>query len=518
MKRLPIGIQSFEKLINNNALYIDKTRHIYELITTGDTYFLSRPRRFGKSLLISTLAAIFQGKRSLFDGLSIAQSDWQWQTFPIIRIDFSNFSLDTPEQLTVGLQQTLHDIAAHYQVSLTETGDLKRLFRTLIIQLAKLNPVVILIDEYDKAIIHHLGKNTEIAKQNRDILKNFYEVIKASDEYLQFVLLTGISKFSKMSVFSGLNNLNDISMHHRYADLVGCTEQEIDENFTDYVQKLAEAQQLSVAKVRDKMRQWYNGFRFTKSDIKVYTPYSLLLLFHNLDFANYWFSSATPTFLINLIRDQSYDIQAIEAKNIDAMAFTSYDIDNLRVLPLLVQTGYLTIAQYHRDYDAYDLAYTNFEVRQAFTQHLAELLTGVSPELTTSHLLHCIQHLQANHLAQFFQTLQIFFANIPYQIQLPHEYYYQTIFYVLFKLLGLRIHAEIQTNDGRVDAVIETATHIYVMEFKFNGSAEQALQQIHDKRYYQPYLHLAKTIVLLGINFDQQGHNLDDYQVEILPE
>ena len=515
MKNLPIGIQTFEKLISQDSLYNDKTQLIYELISSGSAYFLSRPRRFGKSLLISTLEAIFKGKKALFKGLWLEHSNWQWQEYPVIRIDFSELTANTPQQLESKLKSRLCEIYKDYQLTPPAEGDLQQFFIALITKLSKLGQVVILIDEYDKNIIDNI-MHPQAAAEIRELLKSFYSIIKSRDEHIKFVLLTGITKFSKMSVFSGLNNLNDISMDAAWTTLLGCTEQEIDNYFPDYIQALADKQQWTVAKTREEMREWYNGFRFSKAEITVYNPYSLLLLFTKYEFDNYWFSTATPTFLLNLIKTQKYDVQQIESKNIRREAFASYDIEQLEVLPLLLQTGYITIQSYNRQRDNYNLSYPNKEVAESFNRYLIRMFTSVPPEQVDKYLWECIDALEANDLETFFSNLEIFFANLAYELHLPYEKYYQSIFYLLFKILGVNIHAEMKTNKGSIDTVMETATHIYIMEFKFDGSAQQALQQIHDKQYYQKYQRQQKHLVLVGVNFSRSQRNLDDYVVEAL--
>jgi len=452
-KPLPIGIQSFEKLITGGFLYVDKTRDIYRMITEGVAYFLSRPRRFGKSLLISTLEAIFQGKRELFNGLWIDGSDYVWNAHPVIRIDFSQFRVTSPDELRQNLMERIQELAKANGL-ICDTGDYQKRFRDLIIQLSSQGQVVVLVDEYDKPIMDNIG-NVETATRIRDVLKGFYEVLKGLDEYLRFVFLTGVSKFSKVGVFSGLNHLKDITLDMRFGALLGMTQEEVESCFPEYLNIFSQNAGMSVPELIAKIRHWYDGFCFSKAGVHIYNPFSLLMLLDMQDFRNYWFETGTPTFLIRLIRSQKYDVRELEDLQVNELAFSSYEIDHLDVLPILVQTGYLTIKGYDSTRRLYTLDYPNFEVRESFVKYLIDEFSPVRKEVADAHVWQMIDAMRAGDMNRFFEVLQIFFAGIPYDIQIRQERYYQTVFYLIFKLMGLQAGVEVRTSRGRMDAAGE---------------------------------------------------------------
>ena len=353
LKPLPNSISTFRKIIEGEFLYIDKTQSVYQLVHHGaGAYFLSRPRRFGKSLLISTLVEVFRGNRELFHGLWIDSSDYDWKTHPIIRLDFSQEPTKTAETLSNTISIYLSEIAASYGVDLPE-GPYYRQFRNLIQVLAKESQVVILIDEYDKPLIDNL-ENLEEATRIRDTLKAFYAVIKALEQHIRLTFITGISKFSKVSIFSDLNNLNDLTIDGRFGTMLGITEEELTHYFQDRLPLFAEQEQLTVAELRDKIRYWYDGFRFSHVPAAVYNPFSTMLLFEKFSFHNYWFESGTPTFLVKLIKQKEADLPRLRALKIREIAFSTYEIENLAIIPLLYQTGYLTIKDYEPEQRRYN--------------------------------------------------------------------------------------------------------------------------------------------------------------------
>ena len=359
--QLPVGIHDFETIRTENYLYVDKTQLIYQMITQGRMYFLSRPRRFGKSLLVSTLHAIFQGKKHLFKDLWMDQSDYTWEQYPVIWLDMSAVMSTSTELLQQTLGEQLDIIAEQYDVKLATSLSIFGRLNKLITQLSKTNQkVVVLIDEYDKPLIDQIHR-PEIAMGNREILKQFYGILKVQNANIRFILLTGVSKFSKVSVFSGLNNLRDISLSTDYATLLGYTEQELTYYFKPEINSLAQKEGLSHPALLDKIKHWYNGYRFSEEETSVYNPFSALLLFTEQKFSDYWFETGTPTFLVNLIQERQFDIANMENLEIGAASFSTYEIDELNVLPLLYQTGYLTIKSYDRSTRNYELGYPNRE-------------------------------------------------------------------------------------------------------------------------------------------------------------
>ncbi len=509
-KLLPIGIQTFRKIREEDYLYVDKTRQIYDLITTGTAYFLSRPRRFGKSLLISILEAIFKGEKELFQGLYIERMNYDWQIYPVIRISFGGNLYENRQVIEKYLVESLEGIAQNYAVKL-QKKEFSSMLRELIKALAKGNRVVVLVDEYDKPLIDNLT-NPSVYKENRETLKAFYSIFKEMDEYLKFVFLTGVSKFSKVGVFSGLNNLEDITMDEHYSSLLGWTQGELESNFQVQIKALAQREEEMEQKVIKKIKYWYNGYRFSAKKVYVYNPFSTLLLFKQKSFKFHWFETGTPSFLIELMKKQNtFSLKEMVDNRVSEEAFSSYEIENLEVLPLLFQTGYLTIKNYDKQMRLYELGYPNFEVNNAFTERLIKTFSCLEPGMAEGYVVKLIRSLQSNDLENFFEVLRIFFANIPYTIQLKQEKYYQTIFYLIFSLLGLRIQAEVTTNRGRIDAVVELKESVYIFEFKLFGTHQEALAQVEERRYYEKYLDSGRRIILVGAAFDPEERNVGEY-------
>ncbi len=509
MKRLPVGIQTFRDIVQNDYLYVDKTDKIFDLVNNPKgVYFFSRPRRFGKSLLISTLNEIFEGEKELFKDLWIYKADYAWEKHPVIRIDFSKSKARNSDELINYIVYQLDKIAQLYGITLEQTQyDIK--FDELLTKLSGINKVVVLIDEYDKPIIDNI-ENKELAIELREILKGFYTIIKACDEYIRFVLLTGVSKFSKAGVFSGLNNLEDISMDARYSSLLGITREEMEGSFKEYIDQFAESEGSSKSELIEKITYWYDGFCFSRRCEKVFNPFSLLLLFKKLSFGNYWFESATPSFLIKLMKEKNFDIKRLKEMEVREESFGAYELENLAVLPLLFQTGYLTIKEYDKDLMTYILGYPNFEVENSFQY---ALLNSYSCIHVDGYLIDLIRALRNDNFETFFDTLRIFFADIPYDLHISKEKYYQTVFYLIFSLIGLKVEAEVKTNKGRIDAVI-IDKDIYIFEFKFNGDKDNALRQIKERGYFEKYQAKSKEIYLFGVEFTDR--NIGDWVLEKL--
>jgi len=519
MTPLTTSVYTFEKLRDGGFLYVDKTAGVYELIEPACAqYFLSRPRRFGKSLLISTLKAIFQGRRDLFEApanggvnLAIADTDYDWKTYPVIHLDLGTAAARTAEELERMLGYSVDDSAKAKGVSLTREGSAAR-FNELIAALAtRLGKVVILIDEYDKPLLGHLGQ--ESAREIQDVLKQFYAVVKATEAQQRFVLLTGVSKFSKVSVFSDLNNLTDLTMDPRAATLLGYTQTELEANFPEYIERLAGAIGKTTPETLDELRVWYNGYRFHSNADAVYNPVSVMKCFDTQEFKNYWFETGTPTFLLDLLKREPLDLDNLE---VDENAFSTYDPVALHPLPLLFQTGYLTITAGEVLGDAryYALGYPNLEITQSFSYWLARSMAGVlDPELSGA-LKRMVKALQAGDADTMLEHLKTFFHNVPYDIVEQKEKYYQTIFFTVFKLIGAMVEAESRTSRGRIDAVVKTAGHIYLFEFKLRGAAEEAMAQIREKRYAAPYLDDGRPVTLVGAAFDRKQRNLDRWLIQ----
>jgi hypothetical protein len=518
--KLPIGIQAFETMREQGYVYVDKTRWIHRLATEGMFYFMSRPRRFGKSLLVSTLKCLFEGRKELFAGLWLAeQTDWPWRAHPVIGVDFNGIPASDPEELKSSLGRYLGVIAT--RAGLTLDGEVPAVrFRELILALHQQTqtPVVVLIDEYDKPLIEHLGRGEDglaIAKANRNILRGFFGVLKDGEvsPRLRFVLLTGVSRFSKVSVFSELNNLQDLSMNGQYADLLGYTQAELEQHFAGHLERFSAALGCSPETVRAKLALRYNGYRFSERDISVYNPFSILNALSENQLRNYWFASGTPTFLINLLQEKRYDLTEMEGVEVMASAFATFDLERLGLEGLLFQTGYLTIKDVQDD--LYTLGYPNQEVKTAFTEALLLAYTEPADGRMSGQTRRLGIHLRQGKLEAFFETLNAILATIPYTLNARRdEAYFHTIFYLLLTATGVEATSEVLTSRGRIDLAVEFADRVYVIEFKCGQSAEAALRQIRERGYAARYAQSGKTVTLIGINFDPEQRNLAEWRVE----
>ena len=520
MKKLPVGIQSFEQIVHEGYIYLDKTHDIYNLIENGRYYFLSRPRRFGKSLLVSTLRCLFEGKKELFNGLWI-QDKWQWEKHPVVMIDFNGIPHFSQEELKTSLEYNLEKIAQEYDIEL-KAPVLGSKFKELIITLSKKygSNVVILIDEYDKPIIDHIGKGKErleIAQDNRDILKSFYGAIKEADvaNATRFVLLTGVSKFSQVSIFSELNNLADITMDARYCAMLGVTDEEIGRYFGDRIENIASAQGLSRENALTKLRDYYNGYRFSEEDTKVYNPFSVLRCFDEGRFKNYWFETGTPTFLVNLIKENNYYIPDIENLELRESGFSTYDIEDLRIEPLLFQTGYITIKDLHRT--IYTLGYPNQEVRVSFLEILFDKFSGIRDSKQRAGFLKIEEYLEEGDFNSFIEIIKSLFATIEYTIGYRlNEAHFHSLFYLMVSASGVYCHSELLTSTGRIDLAVSFKNRVYIMEFKCDQSSKKAMGQIRSKGYPERFIHTGKDIYLVGINFSTEKKNIEDWEIKKL--
>ncbi len=513
MKKLPIGLQTFSELIRDNYVYVDKTKIIYELISTGKYYFLARPRRFGKSLLVSTLGDIFSGNKDLFKGLAISSLPYDWKQYPVIKISFSDIPCSTPEEFKKELRHYLLDIAKHHNIALDDGDVPARMLREIVKQLSDKNLVVLLIDEYDYPILRHLHEGS-IADKMREILKDFYIVIKGLDEYLRFVLLTGVSKFAKTSVFSGLNNLEDISLAAQYNDLAGYTKNEISIYFKEHLTLSAEKMKISFEQLFEKITIWYDGYRFAKDAIvtKIYNPFSVMLCLKNSDFSNYWFATGTPTFLINLLKVKQYPLQSFESVKASEGELGQFDIEDIDLKVLMFQTGYLSIKAYNPETRNYTLGYANKETMDSLAELAIKSMSDLPRAQVYEIVVLLLKAFEKNDLKQLEAVLTELFASVPYTIQIGEEKYYQTIFYLILKMVGADIIVEYPTNIGRLDAVVQTKNSFFIVEFKINSTASKAIQQIEDKKYYQPYLSRGKNIILVGIAFDTIMKNVSSIE------
>ncbi len=513
MKDITSSVYSIEDLIQGNFLYVDKTEYIWQLIKPAkEMYFLSRPRRFGKSLTVSTLKAVFEGKKELFKGLAIYDKPYDWKPHPVIHLDLNGFDFSSLAAVKNSLIRLMKETAAYHNVDLTESSP-DNMFREIIGKLSQQQNVVILLDEYDKPILNNISK-PEIS----DVLtcmKSFYSVIKAFESKLRFAFITGVSKFCHVSLFSDLNNLTDISMDARYATMLGYTQEELEANFGDRISELAGTQ--DVAAFKEKIKVWYNGYRFYKNSKTVYNPVSLAQFFEKGgEFNNYWFATGTPSFLMELTKKTEFDFRSvIGSSSVPEIAFSAFEIDNIDPLTLLLQTGYVTIKNTEERFGQtwYFLDFPNQEVTTAFSAYILNSYAGKTQTDGVRFVAEFATSLLNNDLKKLRKTMEIFFAGIPYDVHKKQESTFQGIFFSIFRLLGVYIEAESTTNDGRIDAVVQTNDAIYIFEFKLDNDPT-ALEQIKAKEYCKKYMLDKRDIYIIGVNFDSVKGNLIAWQEE----
>ena len=530
-RKLPLGVQSFKDLREKDFLYVDKTEFLFRLVNSSKVYFLSRPRRFGKSLFLSTLAAYFRGQKELFKDLylekaeeeqSIQENRGAWQAYPVLYLDFNTKNYNDEQALVDILNLHLNEWEAQYDICKAAEAPEDR-FRLLIAALFKQigKQVVILVDEYDKPLLQTMGVNEELNEHYRNTLKAFYSVIKTCDEYIRFAFLTGVTKFSKISIFSDLNNLKDISMHEAYAGICGMTQKELETNFQPEIQALAEKQKLDYSQALAALKQWYDGYLFHPAGEGMYNPYSILNAFDYKEVKSYWFSTGTPTFLVNYLKEAHYYIPDLDGNvELNEAGLETYRAVAQDALPILFQAGYLTIKEYISDLRLYRLGFPNDEVRYGFLQNLLPAYSDVSFGQTGVWVGRFIQDIRKGNVDEFMERIQAIIASIPYdnfpkeKLKL-REQNYQTAVYLVFALMGQFVQTEVYCSTGRADCVVKTADTVYIFEFKLssNGSTEDALNQIKKNRYAEQYKVDGKKIVLIGSSFDEHTRTIKDWKV-----
>ncbi|MDR3108684.1 MAG: ATP-binding protein [Planctomycetaceae bacterium] len=517
LPKLPFGIQNFEKLRNLNCLYVDKTKQIYDMITNNSgVVFLARPRRFGKSLICSAIGAVFDNKRELFKGLYIDASDWEWETYPVIRIDLNAGNYyDGQIALYSTIDCALKSCSRQYGIPLEGSSSSEK-FSTLIecLYTKFSKPVVVIIDEYDKPLLSTIDK-PEICEQLRTALKGFYGVLKTSDQYLKFVFLTGVTKFSQVSVFSDLNQVNDISFDEDYADICGITQEELEQNFEPFFDAAMKENELDREGYLGKLKLFYNGYRFTDKPIKVYNPFGLINHFtKKYKFQSFWYNTGTPAFLMKLLSEQKIDLVNLEKIEVGVNEFVNFSIDKLDALPILYQTGYLTIINFNKDENFYTFDYPNLEVKTAFADSLMKDYFGCRGTEQSSFVAKVPRLLRAGDIDEVMEHIQSFLAGIPYDLAIANERYYQTVIHVLFRMLGFDTDSEIRIAKGRLDTKVETKNNVYCFEFKLNGTAQDAINQINTKDYLTPWLKSGKKLFKIGVKFDCEERNVTDWIIE----
>ena len=513
-KIYPIGIQNFEKIRRDGYFYIDKTALVYQMVKTGSYFFLSRPRRFGKSLLVSTLEAYFEGKRELFEGLAIEKLEKDWTKHPILHIDLNTEKYENLESLENILNDTLYKWEKVYGTEPSETSlplRFKGVIRRAYEQTG--NRVAIFVDEYDKPMLQAIG-NEELQKAFHNTLQAFYGAIKTMDGYIKFAFLTGVTKFGKVSVFSALNNLIDLSMDERYAAICGMTEKEIHDNLEEDLLELADKQKMSYEEVCRELKTCYDGYHFVENSVGIYNPFSVLNTFFKMKFGSYWFETGTPTYLVELLKAHHYDLHCMAHVETDADILNSVDSASTNPIPVIYQSGYLTIKKFDERFGIYRLGFPNREVEEGFMKFLLPFYANTNKVESPFQILKFVREVESGDYESFFRRLQSFFADTPYELIRDQELHYQNVLFIVFKLIGFYVKAEYHTSQGRINLVLQTDEFIYVMEFKLEGSAEEALRQINEKNYAQPFATDPRKLFKIGINFSSQTRNIERWIVE----
>ena len=515
--KLPIGIQDFESLRIDGYTYVDKTEQIYRLISEGRYYFLSRPRRFGKSLLITTLKAMFLGKRELFKGLAIdRKDDWEWAVHPVMHLDLNTEKYDSKETLNdrlnlflSGYEQLYGRNEAERSLGARFEGVIQRAYR----QTGQ--RVVILVDEYDKPMLQAIG-NKELQEEYRNTLKGFYGALKSMDGCIKFAMLTGVTKFGKVSVFSDLNNLIDISLDYEYHDICGITEQELLTVFAERIDLLAQRNGLSREECIAKLRQMYDGYHFHQHAPGVYNPFSVLNTFWKGEFGSYWFETGTPTYLVHLLRRHCYDLEMMAQASVTADVLNSVDVESRDPIPVIYQSGYLTIKGFDDRFRKYRLGFPNEEVAEGFIKYLAPYYLNNIEKRSAFDIEKFATDMESGKPEQFLNRLKSLFASAPYDSTTgDKENHFQNMMWVVFKMMGFYSHTEYHTSDGRIDLLVETPLYRYVMEFKLDGTAEEALEQIESKDYPLQFQMDGKKTYLAGVNFSRETRTIERYLVKL---
>ena len=514
--KLPIGIQDFEKIRTGGYLYIDKTEQVYRLASEGSYYFLSRPRRFGKSLLISTIKALFQGKRELFKGLAIDQKeDWEWVEHPVMHLDLNTEKYDSKEKLENLLNDFLVKEEAKYGRQESETS-LGLRFQGLIQRAYEKTGqrVVILVDEYDKPMLQAIG-NKELQDEYRGTLKGFYGALKSMDGCIKFAMLTGVTKFGKVSVFSDLNNLEDISLLRQYYDICGISDEELLSYFDAEIDHLAEENDMTREECIARLRRMYDGYHFHQKAKGMYNPFSVLNTFKNREFGSYWFETGTPSYLVELLRRHYYDLEEMATSEVTADVLNSIDAESTNPIPVIYQSGYLTIKGYDTEFQMYHLGFPNQEVEEGFIKYLAPFYLDNREERSVFDIRSFTSDVREGKAEQFLSRLKSLFASAPYDsVKGDRENHFQNLMWVVFKMMGFYSHTEYHTSNGRIDLLLETPQYRYIMEFKLDGTAEEALQQIKDKDYPLQFQQDDRQTYIIGVNFSKETRTIDRWVME----
>jgi hypothetical protein len=513
MMKYPIGIQNFESLRMDGYVYVDKTDLIYKLVNEGRYYFLSRPRRFGKSLLISTLDAYLSGKRELFKGLALEQLEKDWTKYPILHLDLNNQRYDSVESLNQILDLNLskwEDLYGRYDKEKSFSLRFAGIIERAAIKTGK--RVVILVDEYDKPLLQALNDEA-LQDEFRATLKAFYSVLKTDDQYIKFALLTGVTKFGKVSVFSDLNNLIDLSMDERYQTICGITEDEIHHYFEESVHELAKSYNISYEDTFARLERDYDGYHFVDHGIGVYNPFSLLNTLSRQKFGRYWFETGTPSYLVDVMKQDRYPLPDLTQEQVTGDFLNSIDSMSKNPIPLIYQSGYLTIKDYDPEFGFYTLGFPNKEVEEGFTDYLLPFYTNIRQGESAFFIGNFVRDLRVGRVDDFMQRMETMLADTDYKIVGDSELYFQNAFYLISRMLGFYTEVERETSNGRMDMTIKTKDYIYIFEFKLDGSADDALRQIDEKGYAKPFALDPRKLIKVGINFSLKKRCIEEWKI-----
>ena len=510
-RRYPLGIQTFSEIIEGDYYYVDKTADIHRMTSTYKYVFLSRPRRFGKSLLVSTLASYFRGEKDLFKGLAMERLEKQWKKHPVIHLSLASVKEIEPEKIEESLSDRLRDIESQFGIE-RKSNILGSRLKAIIQQTTEQygEKAVVVLDEYDAPLLNVLHDEQRLT-QVRQLMRTLYAPLKDCDPYLRFVFITGISKFSQLSIFSEINNLKVISMMPEYSTLCGFTQQEIEENFQDGIKRLAEKEELTVEQTLDKLRQTYDGYHFAANSPGVYNPYSIINALSDGTFDNYWFSTGTPSFLVEMLRKFHTDISRIDGSIAEAPEFDAPTEDMRSILPLFYQSGYLTIKHYESQFELYTLGFPNKEVRNGLMRALYPYYITPNTDGRALVLMNISKGFMYHDVESAMQTLQAYLESIPYQDSRFDENHYTQMLYVIFSLLGLHVDSQVRTAKGRLDVVVKTEGHIYVMEVKLDRPAREAIEQIDSRNYLLPYSLDGRQLTKIGISFSTEERNVTEW-------
>ena len=516
----PIGIQTFDQIIERGFVYVDKTDMVYSLATEGKIYFLSRPRRFGKSLLLSTLRAYFEGKKELFAGLKIDALEHDWHVHRVFHFDFNGVDFTVPGALHLKIEGYLYAWEKEFGISTGVDTNLGSRFNRILQAAAEQTGrgAVVLVDEYDKPLLDVLEKEPELLEQNREILKAFYSVFKLADASLRFVFLTGVTKFSQVSVFSGFNQPKDISMFDKYEALCGITEEELHTRFAESIREMAASEGCTEEEMRQRFKRHYDGYHFSEGMTDIYNPFSVLNAFDSQRIRDYWFASGTPTYLIRLMNHFHEGIDQLTGKYYSLDEFVNYKADTEYPLPMIYQSGYLSIKDYDKDSNLFLLDFPNNEVKSGFLAMVAANYLQCKMPLE-SWMVKAVFALKRGQLDEFRKMLTSFLAGIPYTMRRKEneperERYFQYTFYLLLRLMSVyTVLVEKEQSEGRVDCIVETPQYVYIFEFKLDGTATEALQQIEEKGYAREYEADARQVVKVGVNFSSKTGTIEEWEV-----